>query len=685
MDSNTQRPVEDLAAERRSDMRRQEDFHWLSRISKMSGQGIILFDESLNIEFSSPNTIAFFELSKAGVLAHKTYAEFVEYLARRGDFGAGDPQTFIAHAADILNNQLLKLTTETPELKLSLPSGRQILLRQKYENAQLLVTAQDISDSERKRHIIDIALESGEAGFWYYDCDSKTLELYGDYLDHQLTKRQMERVRNEGLLSVVHPDDLDVTRSLWEQALLNGTPLKHTYRVMKGNGETMWLRSHVKPQISETGVVQGFVCFYKDITTELHTNDALRQAKETAEKALKAKNDFLARLSHEVRTPMNAVIGISDALIHHHADEKINPKLELIQTSAEKIIRIVDETLDHAKLDADRLVLDPKSCNPADTIISVCRLWEHQSLKNGINLTYHIHPSVPAEVTFDSYRYEQCLNNLLSNAVKFTPNGKIKVVLTTVANPDQPTRLVMAVQDNGIGMTLDQQNQIFDAYTQADKSISRRFGGTGLGMNITKQIIELMGGTISVRSEIGKGTIFALSLPLESKAEPPVEENTSNLVEMILEDAQPEETDYSTLKVLVADDNTTNHIVIRSLLETIVGEMHFAHDGQEAIDILKTTEIDIVLMDIHMPTLDGIEATLSIRGSNSAYADVLIIALTADPQYQQKRLCKNIGMDDALAKPVKLTSILRAIDNVLEIEQPETRDESIEEKYQKSA
>jgi CheY-like chemotaxis protein len=226
----------------------------------------------------------------------------------------------------------------------------------------------------------------------------------------------------------------------------------------------------------------------------------------------------------------------------------------------------------------------------------------------------------------------------------------------------------LAVKDNGIGMTLEQQKQIFEAYTQADKSIARRFGGTGLGMTITKEIIELMGGTITLRSESGKGTVFALTLPLESMKAKSPKQGSVDLVDKILEDSKPEPTNYSGLRILVADDNTTNHMVITSLLESLVGEIHLVSDGQQAIDVLKTTPIDIVLMDIHMPVMDGIEATLAIRGSSESWSDVLIIALTADPQYQQKRLCKNIGMDDALAKPVKLIELLGAIDNVLKID-----------------
>ena len=188
-------------------------------------------------------------------------------------------------------------------------------------------------------------------------------------------------------------------------------------------------------------------------------------------------------------------------------------------------------------------------------------------------------------------------------------------------------------------------------------------------MTITKEIIELMGGSISVRSQLGKGSVFVLSLPYTENTEEAFEEDCNHLVDQLLEEAQPEPTSYSKLKILVADDNSTNHMVVMSLIDSLVAEVHLASDGQQAIDILKTTDIDIVLMDIHMPVMDGIEATLSIRSSEESWADVRIIALTADPQYQQKRLCKNIGMDEALAKPVKLSDILEAFDNVLKIDQ----------------
>jgi len=496
----------------------REEFHWLSRISDVSGLGIILFSQDMGLEFINKLALEFFEIPSDQFERNVSYSKLIVHMAKRGDFGAGDSQSFVAHITDILNNQKSASDGNIAELKLTMPSGRRLLVRQKYDSDnRLLLTANDITLKERDSQTLDIALDSGGSGFWYYNCETDEVSMHADYLEKHLSHRQLDRARKEGVLAIVHPDDLRGATEVWEQGLRDGKPWKHTCRILTGNGQSLWLRWHARPQLSESGNVISFTSFFKDITQELETNEALRKAKETAEKSLKVKNDFLGRLSHEVRTPMNGVIGIADALIHHHPDKSIKPKLELIQSSADKILRIVDETLNHTKLHADKLTLESKPASPAKSIENVIKLWEHKALKNNISLSYTIDPSVPDIITFDHYRYEQCLNNLLSNAVKFTPNGTIKVVLTLVEKKGHPPRLVLAVKDSGIGMTIEQQKQIFEAYTQADKSIARRFGGTGLGMTITKEIIELMGGTISLRSENGKGSVFALTLPIEDK------------------------------------------------------------------------------------------------------------------------------------------------------------------------
>ena len=634
-----------------------------ARVMGMTNLAVAIFDQNLNLKFYNEMALQYFEVEDADFDKNQSFTDIAKTFSSSQTtdiLGPLQVQGFIENSSDDTYNT-------TNEVKLTTRKGLRLHIKRKTLDGLNIITAQDITENYIRNQTLSIALETGQAGYFNYNIKTKKYKIHSDYLRKQLTEKQMKKADEEGFLSIIHPGDKNGAIEAWNNAKSTGVATEKVCRIMTGKGRNIWMRWHFKPQYSRKGKLIGYNCFFKDISKALEIRDALRQSKEDAERALKIKNDFLARLAHEIRTPMNGVIGIADALIHHNSDPVINPKLELIQSSADKILRIVDETLNHTKLHADKLTLDSNPASPVKSVEDVMNLWEQKALQNNINLTSVVSPDVPDEIIFDKFRYEQCINNLISNAVKFTPNGSIKVILTTTQKENEKPQLIFAVQDNGIGMTDDQQSQIFEAYTQADKSISGRFGGTGLGMTITKEIIELMGGSIYVRSKLGNGSIFVLSLPYTEDEKESFEEDCNELVDQILEEAKPEDTNYSRLKVLVVDDNSTNHVVVTSLIESLVAEVHLASNGQEAIDVLKTKDIDVVLMDIHMPVMDGIEATLSIRASTEPWSEVLIIALTADPEYQQKRLCKNIGMDDALAKPVKLSDILQSFDNVMTI------------------
>ena len=634
-----------------------------ARVMGMTNLAVAIFDQNLNLKFYNEMALQYFEVEDADFDKNQSFTDIAKTFSSSQTtdiLGPLQVQGFIENSSDDTYNT-------TNEVKLTTRKGLRLHIKRKTLDGLNIITAQDITENYIRNQTLSIALETGQAGYFNYNIKTKKYKIHSDYLRKQLTEKQMKKADEEGFLSIIHPGDKNGAIEAWNNAKSTGVATEKVCRIMTGKGRNIWMRWHFKPQYSRKGKLIGYNCFFKDISKALEIRDALRQSKEDAERALKIKNDFLARLAHEIRTPMNGVIGIADALIHHNSDPVINPKLELIQSSADKILRIVDETLNHTKLHADKLTLDSNPASPVKSVKDVMNLWEQKALQNNINLTSVVSPDVPDEIIFDKFRYEQCINNLISNAVKFTPNGSIKVILTTTQKENEKPQLIFAVQDNGIGMTDDQQSQIFEAYTQADKSISGRFGGTGLGMTITKEIIELMGGSIYVRSKLGNGSIFVLSLPYTEDEKESFEEDCNELVDQILEEAKPEDTNYSRLKVLVVDDNSTNHVVVTSLIESLVAEVHLASNGQEAIDVLKTKDIDVVLMDIHMPVMDGIEATLSIRASTEPWSEVLIIALTADPEYQQKRLCKNIGMDDALAKPVKLSDILQSFDNVMTI------------------
>ena len=634
-----------------------------ARVMGMTNLAVAIFDQNLNLKFYNEMALQYFEVEDADFDKNQSFTDIAKTFSSSQTtdiLGPLQVQGFIENSSDDTDNT-------TNEVKLTTRKGLRLHIKRKTLDGLNIITAQDITENYIRNQTLSIALETGQAGYFNYNIKTKKYKIHSDYLRKQLTEKQMKKADEEGFLSIIHPGDKNGAIEAWNNTKSTGVATEKVCRIMTGKGRNIWMRWHFKPQYSRKGKLVGYNCFFKDISKALEIRDALRQSKEDAERALKIKNDFLARLAHEIRTPMNGVIGIADALIHHNSDPVINPKLELIQSSADKILRIVDETLNHTKLHADKLTLDSNPASPVKSVKDVMNLWEQKALQNNINLTSVVSPDVPDEIIFDKFRYEQCINNLISNAVKFTPNGSIKVILTTTQKENEKPQLIFAVQDNGIGMTDDQQSQIFEAYTQADKSISGRFGGTGLGMTITKEIIELMGGSIYVRSKLGNGSIFVLSLPYTEDEKESFEEDCNELVDQILEEAKPEDTNYSRLKVLVVDDNSTNHVVVTSLIESLVAEVHLASNGQEAIDVLKTKDIDVVLMDIHMPVMDGIEATLSIRASTEPWSEVLIIALTADPEYQQKRLCKNIGMDDALAKPVKLSDILQSFDNVMTI------------------
>lgn len=634
-----------------------------ARVMGMTNLAVAIFDQNLNLKFYNEMALQYFEVEDADFDKNQSFTDIAKTFSSSqttDNLGPLQVQGFIENSSDDTDNT-------TNEVKLTTRKGLRLHIKRKTLDGLNIITAQDITENYIRNQTLSIALETGQAGYFNYNIKTKKYKIHSDYLRKQLTEKQMKKADEEGFLSIIHPGDKNGAIEAWNNAKSTGVATEKVCRIMTGKGRNIWMRWHFKPQYSRKGKLVGYNCFFKDISKALEIRDALRQSKEDAERALKIKNDFLARLAHEIKTPMNGVIGIADALIHHNSDPVINPKLELIQSSADKILRIVDETLNHTKLHADKLTLDSNPASPVKSVEDVMNLWEQKALQNNINLTSVVSPDVPDEIIFDKFRYEQCINNLISNAVKFTPNGSIKVILTTTQKENEKPQLIFAVQDNGIGMTDDQQSQIFEAYTQADKSISGRFGGTGLGMTITKEIIELMGGSIYVRSKLGNGSIFVLSLPYTEDEKESFEEDCNELVDQILEEAKPEDTNYSRLKVLVVDDNSTNHVVVTSLIESLVAEVHLASNGQEAIDVLKTKDIDVVLMDIHMPVMDGIEATLSIRASTEPWSEVLIIALTADPEYQQKRLCKNIGMDDALAKPVKLSDILQSFDNVMTI------------------
>jgi len=637
---------------------------WLQQIGQRFNIGILIFGPDDQIHYKNSKIAKHCALPDSVLTANYSIRDWFNFMAERGDLP--DP-----HSETAINNLLQRFRTdqsgEFTYSHVEPPNGRIIRFHCLVSsNNFVTLFSEDITLDKQKSETLDLALEVSKSGFFHHNIDVGETTLRSSYLKTILTSYEMEKVETDGFWSLMHEEDRSEARNLWQKEILSGNGGVSTLRLSTEKNANIWMKFSIRPIRAKSGKLSRIIGFFEDVTEEYIKQKEIIAARENVESSLKSKTQFLARISHEIRTPMNAVIGISDALIHHNTNPELVPKLELIQSSAGNILNILDDTLNHSGSGRDEFTIDPKPNDPAKTIRNVCALWEIKAQSNNATIRCHIEDSVPNEIVFDSYRYEQCLNNLLSNAIKFSPDGKIDVVGTRIIK-NGVASLLLAVKDTGIGITAEQKKRIFEPFEQADDTISRRFGGTGLGLNITKNLIEKMGGNISVKSEIGKGSIFIITIPIEQK-QSKHDAPSDRLFDQIMPRSPNEssqETPYERLKILVADDNPTNHMVIKSLLTGIVSEIYTANHGQDVIDILETQAIDVILMDIHMPVMDGIEATLNIRSSKKHYSDILIVAVTADPEYQQQRLCLNIGMDFAVAKPVKLVNLLEAFDHVL--------------------
>ena len=569
-------------------------------------------------------------------------------------------------------------------------NGRRVTVKTWVSSAEhMLVTVRDISDESRHKDVVEMAMEAANAGVWSMSFEDGQF-TYSDSVLNRLTPNEIEKMQDHGLWSIIHRADLPEITKSW-QAIIAGTrPFDITYRVVTEIDGTIWQRSVGKIERGSDGRLVGATAFVSDITKDINKQNELLRAQEGS----KAKSEFLARMSHEIRTPLNAIIGMSDSLKDEDLSDDVMDVVNDIEEAADGLHTLLSRTLDHAKLISEKMQIDLHPSDIREVVDSCHRLWRPQSSAKSVKLNIIVDPSVSKDLLIDSFRIQQCLNNLLSNAVKFTEKGRIDLIVKSATISDQAVTLI-AVKDTGIGMSQEQAKNIFDPYSQADGTISRKYGGTGLGMSITKQLTELMGGKIKVSSDKDVGTTFVMILPvLESQDDlekllsqkkasnqekapnqdktskksinPSINSNDTPLQPAKADISEPEEP-FSGLSVLCVEDNAINQKVVKRLIGKRVSNLHFANNGREALDVLSSMHVDVVLMDIHMPVMDGIETTIEIRGSNEPWANVIIIALTADPDYQQKRICKNIGMDDTIAKPVRKQDIFNAFDRTLNV------------------
>lgn len=402
-----------------------------------------------------------------------------------------------------------------------------------------------------------------------------------------------------------------------------------------------------------TLILLGLVFYnvFNYIKRSRHYNKVLLDAKKDADELVLAKSRFLATMSHEIRTPMNAILGFSEQLSNSNLPEKDQKQVKIIHDSASFLVKIIDETLEVSKLDADKLVLNHEDFNLNEFFETTINQIQSLVEKKNNTVTLTIEEGVAAHYKGDKFRLKQILFNLLGNAVKFTENGKIEIIART--NLPESKNLIIEVKDTGIGMTAEEQSRIFNEYEQADHLIDKKFGGTGLGLPITKKLVNLFNGKITVISEKGKGSSFIIELPLEEGKAPVVKQ--SPLINPKSVEAK---------RILIADDGEFNRKLLKSILDKYTASVKSVKDGSEVIKALSEEEFDLILMDINMPVMDGIECIKQIRNSTTSYKNIPVLALTAFSE--EESYYQNLGFNGLIRKPFKENNLLQRIISIFD-------------------
>jgi PAS domain S-box-containing protein len=509
-----------------------------------------------------------------------------------------------------------------------------------------------------------LALRAGKFGVWDWNLITDNLQWDDRMLDLFAISRNEFKENSDLFFERLHSEDraraeVEVAAALSGERSLNGL-----YRFVMPNGSVRHIRAMAEVKRSSDGKPTRMIGVNWDATEHKNLNESIVVLAHKAEAANDAKTDFLANMSHEIRTPLNGIICMTSLLLDSKPLTDKQREYAIITVSCgESLINLVDDILDISKIEADKIELKSEEFNLREFMNDFAAIHLVEADTKAIGFSCEVSSDIPNRFYGDIGRLHQVLTNLVANAFKFTKKGAVRVNANLETSDGSEATLRFSVRDNGIGISKDACDQLFEKFTQADTSTTRNFGGTGLGLAISKQLVELMGGEIGVKSTPGQGSEFwfIIKLPLRAHEKKPAP--TSARIAPFKPGA---ETRYAKWKarILVVEDNRVNQIVAKEFLMKMGHELEIANDGLEALVLLEAQSFDLVLMDLQMPRMSGIEATLKIRGatSPSSYRNIPIIAMTAHVELSDKKRCLEVGMDDFLTKPVKFTAMACVLD-----------------------
>ncbi|MGR3635079.1 MAG: response regulator, partial [Shimia sp.] len=453
--------------------------------------------------------------------------------------------------------------------------------------------------------------------------------------------------RHPGMLLNAPETSQDVTDAIREHQE-NGLPYQSELLNRTKSGDLIWVHINTFPILDEDGKLVMSIGIEREITDIKLHEEELAFAKLNAEEAARAKSEFLANMSHEIRTPMNAIIGMADLLVEEDLGEENNQSLKTIRSTGQALLTIINDILDLSRLESGKLEISKVDFNLRNCVSGVIHLLKQKAEQKGIELEVSFSDDLPETLHADDGRVRQILVNLIGNAIKFTSIGGVYVSVT--CDPSDPYTISVEVKDTGIGVGSAQAERIFERFSQADAATTRAFGGTGLGLTISSMLANRMGGSIELCSNYSDGACFVVTI----RGFAPTGEISANELEV-----EASQSALDGITILLAEDNKTNRLLIRKFLAAHSVTLFEAENGQQAVDLCSEIKPDIILMDMAMPEVDGLEATRLIRPLPIAQPP--IIALTANAFASDKQACLDAGMDFFLSKPVNKSALLTAM------------------------
>ena len=487
-----------------------------------------------------------------------------------------------------------------------------------------------------------------------YHTDSLGNVIFANDRFRQITDLCDELITEDDWAARLHPDDTERSIAEWDEAVLTGASTCE-YRIVHRDGSVVWvLDKAIKTAEDDSGNATEFIGTLTDITALKEAQQQIEEARQQADSANAAKSEFLASISHEIRTPLNGILGMVRVMLRRAQSTETKSQLAIVEHSANTLLELLSEVLDLSQIEMRRIEIFQEPLCADRLVREIGDLWTPKAGEKGLRLDVDVVGDFAEARLGDIKRLRQVLSNLLSNAIKFTDKGTIGLRLGLHADAEGADLLEFTVSDTGAGISAADQRVIFDKFTQADGAARRRTDGAGLGLAICKQLVELMGGRIAVDSVEGRGTSFTFTVPCPVTAEQPV-------LRGLTSETGSEPSSADQLRILVAEDNLINQQVITAMLDQPGFRVDLVDNGKDAVERVGREDYDVVLMDIRMPEMDGVEATRKIRAMGGTRAAVPIIALTANTVDRGHAEYDEAGLSGCVTKPIEWQALLDAI------------------------